>query len=87
VLPTARAAQGAGIALFFVMLMVAGAGPPPEVLPDSMVALGKATPLQHVIVLLQDAWLGFGWNTFQTGIVAAFLVASIGISLWKFRWE
>jgi ABC-2 type transport system permease protein len=86
-LPTARAAQGAGIALFFLMLMLAGAGPPPEVMPDSLAALGKATPLQHIVVLLQDAWLGYGWNVFQMGAASAFLVGSIAISLWRFRWE
>jgi ABC-2 type transport system permease protein len=87
VLPSARAAQGAGIALFFVMLMLGGAGPPPEVMPDALEAFGKATPLQHLIVLLQDAWLGFGWNEFQMAIAGAFLAGSIVVSLRSFRWE
>jgi ABC-2 type transport system permease protein len=86
-LPTARAAQGAGIALFFLMLMLAGAGPPPEVMPGSLSVIGKSTPLQHLVVVLQDAWLGLGWNWFQTGIAGAFLVGSVAISLWRFRWE
>jgi ABC-2 type transport system permease protein len=30
VLPTARAVQGAGLALFFVMMMISGSGPPRE---------------------------------------------------------
>ena len=34
VLPTARAAQGLGILLFFVFMMLGGAGPPREVLPS-----------------------------------------------------
>ncbi len=86
-LPSARAAQGAGIALFFVMLMLAGAGPPPEVMPDTLAAIGKATPLQHLVVLLQDAWLGLGWNWSQCAIAAAYLAVSLAVALWQFRWD
>src|SRR5829696_1771815 len=35
-LPTARAAQGLGVLLFFVFLMLGGAGPPREVLPRAL---------------------------------------------------
>jgi ABC-2 type transport system permease protein len=80
VLPGARAAQGAGIILWFVMEMVGGAGPPPEVLGQTLKSVGEATPLYHVIVLIQDPWFGFGWNTQETIIVIAFMVASAGLS-------
>ena len=43
VMPTARAAQGAGILLWFLMLMVAGAGPPPEVLPAALTRVADFT--------------------------------------------
>jgi ABC-2 type transport system permease protein len=36
VVPTARAAQGIGILLWFTMQVLAGAGPPPEVLSSAM---------------------------------------------------
>lgn len=75
-MPTARAAQGAGVLLWFVMLMIAGAGPPPEVLSDAMRAVADATPLRHVILLLQDPWLGFGWNGTETVTVMAWLLGS-----------
>src|SRR6266487_4534322 len=32
-------------------------GPPPEVLPDALGAAANATPLKHVIMLIQDPWL------------------------------
>jgi ABC-2 type transport system permease protein len=78
---TSRAAQGAGLMLWFVMMILGGAGPPPEVLPDGMRAVGDATPVRHVILLLQDAWLGFGWNWTQTFIVSAFLAGAAVLTL------
>jgi ABC-2 type transport system permease protein len=78
---TSRAAQGAGLLLWFVMMILGGAGPPPEVLPDTMRSIGDATPVRHVILLLQDAWLGFGWNWSEAGIVAAFLVGAVAFAL------
>ena len=87
VLPTARAAQGVGLLLFFVMMFVAGAGPPPEVMTDILNHVGKVMPLKHVIVLLQDAWLGFDWNGVASGIVAGFMVVSALLSARFFRWE
>ncbi len=74
--PTSRAAQGAGLMLWFVMMILGGAGPPPEVLTEGMRAVGDATPVRHVILLLQDAWLGFGWDWTQALIVVAFLAGA-----------
>lgn len=78
VLPGARAAQGAGIILWFVMMMVGGAGPPYEVLGATLRAVGDATPLRHAVALIQDPWLGFGWNAGETVILA---VITIGCAL------
>jgi ABC-2 type transport system permease protein len=87
VLPTARAAQGAGVLLWFVMLILGGAGPPPEVLSDPMRLAAKATPLPHVITLIQDPWLGFGWSVVSTAVVLAFLGGSALVA-WRFlRWD
>jgi len=80
VMPTARAAQGVGIMLWFVMFMLGGVGPPPEVLPDAMGAVGEATPLLHAVRLLQGAWLGNGWDWGRAGILAGITVASLGIA-------
>lgn len=59
-LPSTRAAQGVGLPLFFVMFILSGGGPPPEVMTQTMQWVGNATPLPHGVVLLQDPWLGFG---------------------------
>ena len=87
VLPTARAAQGAGLLLWFLMMMLAGAGPPPEVLPGALSTVGDLTPLKHVIVALQDPWLGLGQNVTELGIVAGVLVVCGVLALRLFRWE
>ena len=79
-LPGARAAQGAGIILWFVMMMVGGAGPPTEVIGPTLRTIGNATPLSHVIVLIQNPWLGYAWSVKETVVVLAFLGASAGLS-------
>ncbi len=80
VVPTARAAQGVGIMLWFVMLILGGAGPPPEVLPDAMGFVGTLTPLKHAVVMIQDGWLGFGWNGGEALIVGGFFVVSAALT-------
>lgn len=60
--PTARAAQGLGVLLWFVMMMVSGSGPPPEVLGGALRRVADASPLRHLVVALQDPWLGYGVN-------------------------
>jgi len=87
VLPTTRAAQGVGLILIIVMMMLAGAGPPREVMTSVMRGVGDATPLRYVIVLLQDPWLGFGWNWTVFLIVMGIMIVASLLSLRLFRWE
>lgn len=86
VLPTQRAAQALGVLLWFVMLMVGGAGPPPEVLSGFMGTVGEVTPLRHAVRIVQDGWLsldaGLSW------LLAGLLFAAFaGVALRYFRWE
>ena len=86
VLPTARAAQAVGMLVWFVMLFLGGAGPPPEVLTDGMQTVAEVTPLWHAVQMMQDAWLGLdaglSWLVF-----GAIVVVSAALSLRFFRWE
>lgn len=86
VLPTARATQAVGMLVWFVMLILGGAGPPPEVLTDSMSVVADATPLRHAVLMMQDAWLGLdagvSWLVF--GLIA---VVSAALGIRFFRWE
>ena len=87
ILPTARAAQGLGLILFFVMLILGGAGPPREVMTEAMTWVADATPLRYVILLLQDPWLGFGWHGQASLIVGEIAVVAAILSVRFFRWE
>lgn len=86
-LPGVREAQGAGIILFFVMMMISGAGPPREVLTGPMRAFGEALPLTHAVDLVQAAWLGQGWDWTAFAAVTGFLVVSASLAARLFRWE
>jgi ABC-2 type transport system permease protein len=86
-LPNARAAQAGGLILFFVMMMISGAGPPREVLDRSMQVFGDGLPLTHVILVLQDPWLGHGWHAASSLVLAGFLAVSGVLAVVLFRWE
>jgi ABC-2 type transport system permease protein len=85
ILPNSRSAQGVGLVLFFVMLILGGAGPPREVMTRAMQIAGDFTPLRHSAILLQDAWLGLGWNWTEFAIMAGLLVFSLTIATFLIR--
>jgi ABC-2 type transport system permease protein len=84
-MPTARAAQGAGVMLWFVMLIVSGAGPPPDQLTGVMRLVGSLLPLKHVIIALQDPWLGFGINVPELLLVAGSATAAAAVALRRYQ--
>lgn len=83
-LPTARAAQGLGVLLFFVFMLLGGAGPPMEVLPDAMADIAEFLPITHAARLLRSAWLGEGWEGTAALVVAGMLVVAVVVALWRF---
>ncbi len=85
--PTTRAAQGIGLLLFFVMMILSGGGPPREVMTEAMHYVADITPLRYVILLLQDPWLGFGWDIKSMFIVLGITAVATILSLRFFRWE
>jgi ABC-2 type transport system permease protein len=86
-LPSARAAQAAGLTLFFPMWLLAGSGPPRQILDDWMQDVGDVLPLTHVITAIQDPWLGFGWNGGELAVLTGLLVVAAALSARLFRWE
>jgi len=86
VLPTARAAQALGMLLWFVMLMLGGAGPPPEVMTGAMSAIRNLTPLWHGVRVMQDAWLGLDPGLSWV-VMIALLVGCVTVAIRFFRWE
>ena len=84
--PTGRAAQAVGLLIWFVMLMVGGAGPPREVLTGAMGYVSDATPLWYGVQMMHGPWLGLDPGA-SWWIVAGIAVASGGTALLLFRWE
>lgn len=84
-MPTARAAQGLGVLLFFVFLMLGGAGPPPEVLPDAMRTLSDVVPLTYAARVIRGPWLGLGWDGGAVTVLVGLLVVASALTMWRFR--
>ena len=87
VLPSTNAAQSVGLVIFFVMMMLSGAGPPREVMGGAMQTVGDALPLTYAITVLQDPWLGFGWDEVGSAILAGIAALCGAGALALFRWE
>ena len=86
-LPTARAAQGAGVLLWFVLLILGGAGPPPEVLPDAMGTVGTFTPLRPLVLALQDPWFTGATNVAMLAVLVGLGAVSWALAAWRLRRE
>ena len=86
-IPSSRGALGAGLGLFFVMMLLSGAGPPPEVLTGAMHWVSGILPLTYMLRLLQDPWLGLPWSMADTAVVAGVTAASLAAARLLFRWD
>ena len=82
-LPTARAAQGAGVLLWFVLLILGGAGPPPEVLPSAMNVLGTVTPMHPLVLALQGPWFLGAWDVAMLGTLVLIGAVSWAVAAWR----
>jgi ABC-2 type transport system permease protein len=86
VLPSARSAQALGVLLWFILLILGGAGPPPEVLTGAMGAIGDASFLRQGIEVMQDGWLSL--DPGQSWLIVAGVTLATGLlAVRLFRWE
>jgi ABC-2 type transport system permease protein len=86
-IPTSRGALGAGLGLFFIMMMLSGAGPPFEVMTSVMRHVSDLLPLTYANRILQAPWLGIGLHWSDVGVSLA-IAAGAGIAASAaFRWE
>lgn len=60
IMPTARAAQGLGLLLFFGTFFLVGGGPPPGVLPDTLNTIASWTPTGLLVDAIRSPWIGNG---------------------------
>lgn len=85
-LPSTRAAQGAGLMLFFVMLFLSGAGPPTEVMSERMRRIGDFLPLTYAIDGMQQGWNGAGVAGTAYVVLAGVTVVAGWVALRVYRW-
>lgn len=86
-LPTARAAQGLGVLLFFVFMMLGGAGPPKEVLPSGLSRIADGIPVTYAAALVRGPWMGDRWDERALLVVLGMLTVSLGLTIWRLRLE
>lgn len=89
IMPTARTAQVVGMAIFYPMLFLSGAGIPLELLPEGVRKFSAFLPLTHVVTLLRGLWIGEAWSQHITEVIVltGVLFAGMIISAMTFRWE
>jgi ABC-2 type transport system permease protein len=80
--PTARAAQGIGLVLFFPMWLLSGAGPPRGVMTQTMRQLSDLLPLTRVVTAIQEPWLGTGSNASELVVLSALFAAAVALAAW-----
>jgi ABC-2 type transport system permease protein len=78
-LPSARAAQGIGLVLFFGTFFLVGGGPPPGRLPDAVNAVAGYTPTGLLVDAIRSSWTGAGHDV--TALVSLATIAVAGSAL------
>jgi ABC-2 type transport system permease protein len=86
-IPTSRGALGAGLGLFFVMMMLSGAGPPFEVMTGVIRHVSDILPLTYVTRILQAPWLGTALAWRDVAVTCAITLAAAITARAAFRWE
>ncbi len=89
VMPNARTAQVVGMAIFYPMLFLSGAGMPLEIMTEGIRNFSKFLPLTHVVTLLRGLWTGESWSLHITEVwvLLGVMLAGVLISSRTFRWE
>lgn len=80
-LPSARAAQGIGMVLFFGTFFLVGGGPPSGVLPDAVTTVAAHTPTGLLVDSVRSAWIGEGGDLTALVALAAIAVTSAALAV------
>lgn len=78
--PSARAAQGLGLLLFFGTFFLVGGGPPPGVLPDALNDAAGLTPTGLLVDAIRSPWTGAGLDAAAMLALAAIAVAGFALA-------
>lgn len=79
IMPSARAAQGLGVLLFFGTFVMAGGGPPPNVLPQALTDIMAWTPTGLLITAIRTPWTSGGMD--GPALVTLAIIAVAGFVL------
>lgn len=69
------------------MLILGGAGPPPEVLPGALGTLGSLIPLRPAVVAIQDPWIAGGWSGTSLAVLVGIGLGSVAVAAARLRQE
>lgn len=83
--PSARAAQGLGVLLFFLFLILGGPGPPLEVLPTAMVRISDWLPMTYAGQLLRELWVEGDWLARPLIVLAGMTAACLVLAALRGR--
>lgn len=81
IMPTARAAQGLGLLLFFGTFFLVGGGPPPGVLPDWLNTAAGTTPTGLLVDAIRSPWIGRGHDIPALLSLAAITVVGSALAI------
>jgi ABC-2 type transport system permease protein len=81
VLPSARAAQAAGLMLFFPSLLLGVGGPPTFIMPEPLRGIAENLPLALANRAIRDPWLGLAGATVPLLIVTAIAVTATALAV------
>jgi ABC-2 type transport system permease protein len=86
-IPSARAVQGLGLILWFMMMFLSGTSSPLDLLPEWLLRLGQALPLYHVVMAFEQPWNEGGTDVVQLLVVAGVFVVAVTVAARIFKWD
>lgn len=84
--PTAAAANGWGMTLYFVSLFFAGVWLPLPLMPDAVQTIAGFTPLGAATQAMTAGWVGQPFPTAELLVMAAWAVVGTPLAVRLFRW-
>jgi len=84
--PTAAAANGWGMTLYFVSLFFAGVWLPLPLMPDAVQTIAGFTPLGAATQAMTAGWVGQPFPVTQLLVMAAWVVVGVPVAVRLFRW-
>jgi ABC-2 type transport system permease protein len=87
VAPSAKAATGIGVGLFFFSLVFGGVFMPAEVLPPFLLHVGDYTPLGAAMQSLRASWGGTMPEPLHLAVLGGYTVVAGALAARFFRWE